>query len=192
MPAMRKSRRAWRGGIPNTPRINRARTRSATSWPSKRPDRIAWVCGQIRNRSRPGIGGTKENDQSIVTGSPGELAANQTISWLSVAHAPNRYEESTMKQKEWPGTVDEAAGVVLATLSDEDKNQIAGMAEGDLIGLHFGLGMWIRNNLGLWQGNQALMQSIRQHTPDIHPDDVSMVIIEAVWKRLRELAPKVH
>lgn len=97
-----------------------------------------------------------------------------------------------MKQKVWPETVDEAAGVVLATLSDEDKNQIAGMAEGDLIGLHLGLGMWIRNNLGLWQGNQALMQSIRQHTPDIHPDDVSMVIIEAVWKRLRELAPKVH
>lgn len=97
-----------------------------------------------------------------------------------------------MKQKEWPGTVDEAAGVVLATLSDADKDQIAGMAESDLIGLHFGLGMWIRNNLGLWQGNQALMQSIREHTPDIHPDDVSMVIIEAVWKRLRELAPKVH
>lgn len=97
-----------------------------------------------------------------------------------------------MKQKEWPGTVDEAAGVVLASLSDADKDQIAGMAESDLIGLHVGLGMWIRNNLGLWQGNQALMQSIRQHTPDIHPDDVSMVIIEAVWKRLRELAPKVH
>jgi hypothetical protein len=97
-----------------------------------------------------------------------------------------------MKLKEWPGTVDEAAGVVLATLSDEDKGRIAGMAEADLIGLHFGLGMWIRNNLGLWQGNQALMQSIRQHTPDIHPDDVSMVIIEAVWKRLREMAPKVH
>ena len=97
-----------------------------------------------------------------------------------------------MKQKEWPGTVDEAAGVVLATLSNEEKNQIAGMAEGDLIELHFGLGMWIRNNLGLWQGNQTLMESIRQHSPDIHPDDVSMVIIEAVWKRLRELAPKVH
>ena len=97
-----------------------------------------------------------------------------------------------MKQKAWPGTVDEAVVVVLATLSDADKDQIAGMAEADLIGLHFGLGLWIRNNLGLWHGNQALMQSIRQVTPNIHPDDVSTVIIEAVWKRLHELAPKVH
>ena len=97
-----------------------------------------------------------------------------------------------MKQKEWPETLDEAAGVVIATLSDEDKTYIAGMAEGDLIGLHFSLGMWIRNNLGLWQGNQELMQSIRQRTPAIHPDDVSMVIIEEAWKRLRDLAPKVH
>ena len=97
-----------------------------------------------------------------------------------------------MEAKMWPKTIDEAVGVLLATVSDVDQDRIADMAESELIGLHFGLGMWIRNNLGLWQGNQALMQAIRQDTPQIHPDDVSMVIIKALWRRLRELAPKVH
>ena len=97
-----------------------------------------------------------------------------------------------MNQKQWPTTIDEAVGVVIATLSDEDKPLIAAMPESELIGMHFGLGMWVRNNLGLWQGNDALMQSIRKRDPGIHPDDVSMLIIEDVWKRLREMAPKVH
>lgn len=97
-----------------------------------------------------------------------------------------------MNQKQWPATIDEAVGVVIATLSDEDKVLIAAMPVSELIGMHFGLGMWIRNNLGLWHGNDTLMQAIRNRDPGVHPDDVSMLIIEDVWKRLREMAPKVH
>jgi hypothetical protein len=93
-----------------------------------------------------------------------------------------------MEPKQWPATIDEAVGVVIATLSDEDKATIAAMAESELIGLHFGLGAWIRNNLGLWKGNRALLES----TGERHADDASMMIVEAVWERLRELAPKVH
>ena len=97
-----------------------------------------------------------------------------------------------MNQKQWPTTIDEAVGVIIASLSDEDKALIAAMPESELIGMHFGLNMWIRNNLSLWQGNLALMQAFRKRDPGIHPDDVSMLIIEEVWKRLSEMAPKVH
>ena len=97
-----------------------------------------------------------------------------------------------MTQKQWPTTIDEAVGVVIATLSDEDKPLIAAMPESELIGMHFGLGMWVRNNLGLWQGYDALMDAIRKRDRDVHPDDISMVIIKDVWMRLREMAPKVH
>jgi hypothetical protein len=93
-----------------------------------------------------------------------------------------------MKQKEWPATIDEAVGVVIATLSDEDKATISAMAESELIGLHMGLGAWIRNNLGLWSGNRSLLES----TGEPNADDASMVIVEAVWERLREMVPKVH
>jgi len=78
--------------------------------------------------------------------------------------------------------------VVIATLSDEDRAAIAAMAESELIGLHFGLGAWIRNNLGLWKGNWALLQS----TGKTHADDASMVIVEAVWRRVQEMVAKVH
>jgi len=93
-----------------------------------------------------------------------------------------------MEPKQWPVTVDEAVGVVIATLSEEEKAVIAAMSKSELIGLHFGLGLWIRNNLGLWKGNWALLES----TGKAHADDASMVIVGAVWRRLREMVPKVH
>jgi hypothetical protein len=93
-----------------------------------------------------------------------------------------------MTEKQWPATIDEAVGVVIASLSDEDKAAIAAMAESELIGLHFGLGAWIRNNLGLWKGNRALLESAGER----HADDASMVIVAAAWRRVREMVPKVH
>jgi hypothetical protein len=95
-------------------------------------------------------------------------------------------------RKQWPATIDEAVGVVIAALSDDERASIAALAQAELIGLHFGLGAWIRNNLGLWKGNDALTQAIRERDPEIHPDDASMVIVEAVWERLREMVAKVH
>lgn len=95
-------------------------------------------------------------------------------------------------ENQWPVTIDEAVGVVIAALSDDDKVKIAAMSKSDLFHLHFGLGLWIRNNLGLWQCNDPLKQAIRESHQVTHTDDASMVIIEAVWQRLREMVPKVH
>ena len=53
---------------------------------------------------------------------------------------------------------------------------------------HFGLGQWVRNNLGLWQGNPQLLAA----TGEGHPDDASGVIIHAFWQRLRDDLPKLH
>jgi len=82
--------------------------------------------------------------------------------------------------------------VVIATLSDDERASIAALAQWELVGLHMGLGTWIPNNLGLWKGNNAPIQAIRERDHAMHPDDASMVIVEAVWDRLREMVPKVH
>ncbi|MEF8755713.1 MAG: DUF6794 domain-containing protein [Accumulibacter sp.] len=84
-----------------------------------------------------------------------------------------------MGRKQWPSTIDEAVGVVIATLSDEDQAAIAAMAESELIGLHFGLGGWMRNNLGLWKGSRALLEA----TGEADAYDASKVIVEAAWRR---------
>ena len=90
---------------------------------------------------------------------------------------------------EHPKTLVEATELVLSRLSDEDKAEIASMSEDDLFMLHFGLGMWIRNNLGLWQGNSSLLRDCGclgdESYLGIHPDTASMVIVKQVWLALR-------
>lgn len=45
--------------------------------------------------------------------------------------------------------------MVIATLDEKEKQTV--VSQGAL--LHFGLGMWIRNQFGLWPENQALKNS---------------------------------
>jgi len=97
-----------------------------------------------------------------------------------------------MHPKRFPETIDEAVGVVIAALPDEEKDRIAAMPQSEVVHLNFGLGTWIRNSLGLWDGNDTLMRVIGDGDPSIHPDDASLVIIEGVWVRLREMVPKVQ
>lgn len=90
--------------------------------------------------------------------------------------------------KEWPVTVDEAVGVLLRLLPEKEQSRIAEMNRDELHLLHVGLGVWVRNTFGLWEGNDDLLESTRQ----ANADDASMVIIEALWLRLREGVPKLQ
>jgi hypothetical protein len=114
--------------------------------------------------------------------------------------------------QDWPRTLDEAVGRLARTLSQAEKEEIAVLTEADLIGLHFGLGMRIRNEFGLWQDNRDLLMDCQrikfkdspaipkdwfpeewfEETPElsekwllIQPDDASGLIIRAIWARLR-------
>ena len=62
----------------------------------------------------------------------------------------------------------------------EELVKITQMEEGDLIGLHRSLGMWIRNNFGLWKGNKTLLQEAGKRDPD----DASQVIVTSLWRSL--------
>jgi hypothetical protein len=85
-------------------------------------------------------------------------------------------------------TVEEAVEWLMETLSQEEKEEIAALSEEDLIELHLSLGMAIRNEFGLWRNSALLADCGRvlygqERLP--HPDDASMAIIKALWKRLR-------
>jgi hypothetical protein len=62
------------------------------------------------------------------------------------------------------------------------------MADDELTTLHFGLGQWVRNHLGLWGDNAALLQATGE--PDA--DGASGMIVCAFWLALRDGLPKVH
>lgn len=98
---------------------------------------------------------------------------------------------SDSDQEKQPVTVEEAARVVLSWLEPDDRAQLAAMEREQLINEHFGLAMVIRNRLGLWAGNDALLDDCERHAgrdPSYlrHPDSASSVILERTWELARE------
>ena len=96
----------------------------------------------------------------------------------------------------WPKTVEEAVDQLVLTMSEEDKKALGNMPEKNLFLYHFGLGMYIRNQFGLWGGTEELLKSCGSYKyPEsayaefmgmmIEPDDASGEIIRALWKKLQ-------
>jgi hypothetical protein len=63
------------------------------------------------------------------------------------------------QEPDWPATCDGAIARLTTNLPTSEKEKLAAMARDDLINLHFGFGMGIRNEFGLWGGNLALIES---------------------------------
>lgn len=57
------------------------------------------------------------------------------------------------------------------------ENKISINSESDMIEYHFGLGMWMRNNWGLWSGKSRLLP-IFETKGITHPDNMSGYILE--------------
>jgi uncharacterized protein YfeS len=88
----------------------------------------------------------------------------------------------------YPKTVAEAVELLHTDMSLHEEFMLAYMDEVDLNDLHMSLGPDIREDFGLWAGNEALMESCRSvsEKEDLHVDDASMVIIKALWERVRQ------
>lgn len=86
-----------------------------------------------------------------------------------------------MSESDWPRTIEMAVEKILSVMTAEQRELLRETKCADLIQFHHNLGLWIRNQFGLWRGNQELMEACGLP----HPDDCSMVIIEACWQCLR-------
>jgi hypothetical protein len=88
-----------------------------------------------------------------------------------------------------PRTLTEAVDQVATWLTPAEVATFAAQAEEDLIDSHFGLGTRIRNDFNLWDKSSPLLAdcAARKHSGAawLHPDDASMMILHALWKRLR-------
>jgi hypothetical protein len=87
-----------------------------------------------------------------------------------------------------PKTVDEAVDRLLPDLDLKDKIKIAHMSLDNLINLQSNLHVYFKNAFGLWSGNTELLASCRSISKEhiYSEDDATLVIIEALWKKLRE------
>lgn len=87
-----------------------------------------------------------------------------------------------------PLTVEEAVDYLQANMPLNYKIELTTMRKEDLLYLPFSLGAYARDILGLWSGNEALIESCRilSGNKDLDADDTSMLTIEILWKRLQD------
>jgi hypothetical protein len=90
-------------------------------------------------------------------------------------------------EHQYPKTVAEAVEILHANMCLNEECMLASMDEVDLIDLHLSLGHDIRDDFGLWAGNEALLESCRSESgnPDLHIDDASMVIVRTLWEKVK-------
>ena len=93
------------------------------------------------------------------------------------------YSETEQKAVKAPQTLNEAFEVLNSVLSPQDRESLRDCRRTELINYHFGLGLWIRNNFGLYAGNPGLYEAVGAK-PSEHPDEVSAKIIQAYWEYL--------
>lgn len=92
--------------------------------------------------------------------------------------------ESLAKLPRWPKTKAEAVEILKGKMSEEDLKELAATPKDELGGkYHFGLGLYIRNGFGIWRGNKPLWDDLTHGEPT-HPDDLSGIIIDALWEDL--------
>jgi len=94
-----------------------------------------------------------------------------------------------------PRTVDEAVALIDARMDKEGRRELARMGKNDLVSLHFGWGMSIRNEFGMWAGNERLLSDCNTrylNTQYLDPDGCSGVIIERLWQKARSELPQTE
>ncbi|MEW5764072.1 MAG: DUF6794 domain-containing protein [Bacillota bacterium] len=67
-------------------------------------------------------------------------------------------------------------------LTKEFRDYYANSPMEDTIKYHFGLGMWLRNNWGLWTGER--LAEFFAGIGIYHPDDMSGIILDSYWRYL--------
>ena len=85
-----------------------------------------------------------------------------------------------------PTTIQECLQEFKTVLNAKTQMEILKMHRDDLIGLHHNLGLWIRNNWGLWQKESDLYKHMYSLGYN-HPDEMSQAIIVEYWNKLNNL-----
>lgn len=82
-----------------------------------------------------------------------------------------------------PKDVEDAIRVLDEIYSDEQKAELRGVSS--RFDLHFGLGMWMRNNWGLWRDSRPVKYFERIGYPAYDADGLSSCIISAYLGHLK-------
>ncbi len=93
----------------------------------------------------------------------------------------------------WPKTINEGVELMIDTMSDVDKRDLMNAKKEELSRFHYTLGMLICGWFGLYNGNKVLLEAcantrkneIERLVFQNDPEEAAMIIVEAIWNRLR-------
>ncbi len=108
---------------------------------------------------------------------------NSLLIILLFAFSSTFGQAESKKENYKPVNLDEAVEQLKIIHNDSTKQKILNMTEDEFMGgAHMGLGMWMRNNWGLWKGKELAdyFNSIGIY----HPDDMSGIILTSYYREL--------
>ena len=119
------------------------------------------------------------------------IILEQVVQILTDEERKSRIElghSATGKPSTPPKTVKQAVDRLIDELSLKDGTTLSNLAEDELVNLHGTLGEYILNEFGFGAGNEDLMASCRKiaKAERLHEDTASAIIIEELWKRLKD------
>lgn len=84
-----------------------------------------------------------------------------------------------------PVNLEEAVEQLMKIYPDSIRQQFMGLTEDEFVALsHMDLGMWMRNNWGLWKGKD--LAKYFNSIGIAHPDDMSSIILRCFYRELKE------
>ena len=108
---------------------------------------------------------------------------NNLLIILLFAFSSTFGQTDSKKENYKPVNLEEAVVQLKIIHHDSTKQKILAMPEDEFMaGAHMGLGMWMRNNWGLWKGKELAkyFNSIGIY----HPDDMSGIILTSYYREL--------
>jgi hypothetical protein len=89
-----------------------------------------------------------------------------------------------------PTDLEDAFGELQKMLRPDLLKEMKNGSEQDMIRYHMGLGLWMRNNWGLWGGSR--LAKYFNGVGIFHPDDMSGVILDSFWRHLNSQPIKLE
>lgn len=103
----------------------------------------------------------------------------------------NPTPDPTSKYKIYvPLNLEDAFSELKKMLHPDLLKEMKEASEKDMVGYHMGLGLWMRNNWGLWGGSR--LATYFNGIGIFHPDDMSGIILDSFWRHLNSQPIKLE
>jgi hypothetical protein len=152
-------------------------------YPYRRPDGIIWARVAVSAPGAPLV----DNE---VHKNGGGIVDNALTSLFLSPNVENKTAEDRAEEEKSramaacrPADIDQAMKCLDTHWSHETKQRFAALSAKEVIMTHFGMGMWIRNNWGLWAGGPLRAFFVAREVT--HPDTMSGLVLDAYWLRSR-------